>query len=126
MIFGKVLEQEAQFTQRIGLHQMGVVDERDDHFAILIELMDLGEEPLFTLEIAAIGFGLEGVAKQAQQRGIGVKGAGDRCDHEPFGIVVQQDGFDGGFAGAGLAEQEAKAALLAMDQEGIKDVLLMS
>ncbi len=126
MIFRELLKQKAQFPEGIGLHEMGVINERDDHFAVLIELMDLGEQAAFTLEIAAVRFGLEGIAKEPQQRGIGVERAGDRSEHKPFGIVLQKNGFDDRFPRAGLTEQETKTALLAMNQEGIKDLLLMS
>jgi hypothetical protein len=105
---------------------MRVINEGHDHFAILIKLMNLKQEPFFALEIAAVGFGLKGVAQQAQKRGIGVESSGHRSEHEPFGIVLQKYGFDDRFSGARLAQQEAKTALLAMNQEGIKDFLLMS
>jgi len=126
VIFRELLKEKSQFPQRISLHEMSVINEGHDHFTILIELVNLKQEPFFTLEIAAIGFGLKGVAQQAQKRGIGVESSGHRSEHEPFGIVLQENRFDDRFACAGLAEQEAKATLLAMHQEGVKDFLLMS
>ncbi len=126
VIFRELLKEKSQFPQRISLHEMSVINERNDHFAILIKLMNLKQEPFFALEIATVGFGLEGVAQQAQKRGIGVESSGDRSKHEPFGIMLQKYSFDDRFAGSWLAQQETKATLLAMHQEGIKDFLLMS
>lgn len=126
VIFRELLKQKAQFTEGIGLHEMSVINERYDHFAILIELVDLDEKPFFALEIAAVGFGLKGVAQQAQKRGIGVESSGHRREHEPLGIVLQKYGFYNRFSCSWLAQEETKATLLAMNQEGIKDFLLMS
>jgi hypothetical protein len=126
VIFRELLKQKAQFPEGIGLHQMRVINEWYDHFAVLIEFVNLDEKPFFALEIAAVGFGLKGVAQQAQKRGIGVESSGHRREHEPLGIVLQKNGFNDRFSCARLAQQEAKATLLAMNQQGIKDFLLMS
>ena len=54
-----------------------------------------------------------------------MESAGDGGDHISFGVAIEQGRFDDRLAGAGLSEQEAKPALLAMDAKGIEDVLLM-
>lgn len=42
-----------------------------------------------------------------------------------FGVVVDEGVFEDGFAGAGLAEDEAEAALLGVDFEDVEVALLV-
>jgi len=49
VIFRELLKEKSQFPQRISLHEMSVINEGHDHFTILIELVNLKQEPFFTL-----------------------------------------------------------------------------
>ena len=104
---------------------MGVINERNNDFSVLIELMNLGQQLFLAFEVAAIGFALEGGTEDSQDVRIGMEGSGNRSDHEPFGIMIKQGGFNDRFASSGLSQQEAKATLLAVDTEGVEDFLLM-
>ena len=67
----------------------------------------------------------EGVAEDFDGVGVGVKGASNGGDQVlGFGEALQGL-FDDGLAGAGDAEHQAKAALLAMDFEDVNDLLLL-
>ena len=56
---------------------------------------------------------------------LGVEGAVDDGGDRVLGVVVDDVVFEDGFAGAGLAEDEAEAALLGVDFEDFKVALLV-
>lgn len=104
---------------------MGVVDDGDDEFAFVVKLAHGGDEAGFAFMIIAVGFQFEGFAEQAQH---GVPGVEAAVDHggDPFFLVVMEDGvFQNGFPGAGFAEQDAEASLLAVDFEDVEVALLL-
>ena len=76
--------------------------------------------------VPALKIDLKGFAEDSQGVVIGVEGAvDDRGDHA-FGIVVQECFFEDAFAGAGLSEHQAEAALLGVNAEDVEDFLLVS
>jgi hypothetical protein len=83
------------------------------------------DETFFTGEVAAVNLKAKGLAQDAQGVAVRVEGAGDGGSDESFGIMILERLFDDGFAGAGLAQEQAQPALLAMDSQGVEDVLLM-
>jgi hypothetical protein len=125
MILGEVFQQQPQFSQAGHVHEMGVVDDGSNHHTEMVEAERFLDETLFTGEIAAIDFKAKGVAKNAQGVAVRVKGAGDGGGDEAFLVMILEGLFDDRFTGAGLAQEQAQPALLAMDAQRIEDVLLM-
>jgi len=80
---------------------MGIVNDGNDHLAILIKFVSLMDEVFFAVEIAAFDCDLKDGAEDAQNAGIGVESTTNRGNVEPLGIVVHEGGFEGGFARAG-------------------------
>lgn len=83
------------------------------------------DESALALVGTAIRVEVEGLAKDAERRVIRVERAVDDRGEEPFRIVAREGFFDDALAGAGLADEEAESALLAVDAEGVHDLLLM-
>ena len=125
VIFGEVFQQQPQLAQAGHLQEMGVVDDGGDHEAEVVEAESLFDEPLFAGEIAAVNFETEGLAQDAQGIAVSVQGAGDGGGDEALGIMILERLFDDRFAGAGLAQKQAQAALLAVDPQGVEDMLLV-
>lgn len=104
---------------------MGVINDGDQHFAGTMDFEGFLHEQAFTAMIAALELELESAAQDAQGVVIGVEGAIDyRSDHA-FGIVIEQGLLEHAFAGARLAQDQAEAALLSVDDEDVEDLLLM-
>jgi len=126
VIFGEVFEQKAEFAKAVDVHEVGVVDDGSDHFVEVVETEGFLDEAFFASEVAAVEIDLESLAEDAQGVEVGVKCAVDDGNDEAFGVMVLKGVFDDGFAASGFAQQEAKAALLAVDFEGVEGFLLMS
>ena len=67
----------------------------------------------------------EGVAEDLDGVGVGVQGARDGGDQVLVFGEALQGLLDDGLAGAGNAEHQAESALLAMDFEGVVNLLLL-
>jgi hypothetical protein len=123
---GEVFEEQAQFAQALRGHEMGVVDDGDQHFAGAVDFEGfLDQEPLAVV-VVALELDLEGFAEDAQGVVISVEGAVDDRGDQPFWVVVQKRLFEDRLAGAGLAQHQAQAALLGVDPEDVEDFLLVS
>ena len=121
----EVLAEQAQFAQAVGGHEVGVVNDGDEHFAGAMDAEGLLDQQAFAVMVAALELDLERLAEDAQGVVVGVQGAvDDRGDHA-FGVVVEQRLFEDAFAGAGFAEHQAEAALLGVDAEDVEDFLLV-
>ena len=121
----KVLAQKSQLSQTVGRHQVGVVDDGDEHLAGTVDAEGVGDEVAFALVVMAIKLDLKGLAEDAQGVVIGVEGSvDDRGDHA-FGIVSEESMFQNALARAGFAEHEAKPALLGMDDKDVENFLLV-
>ena len=71
---GKVLTEQAQFAQAIGGHEVGVVNDGNEHFAGAIDAEGfLNQEP-FTVVVAALELDLKGFTEDAQGVVVGVSG----------------------------------------------------
>ena len=67
----------------------------------------------------------KGVAEDTQRVAVGMQRAvDDRGDHA-FGLVSDERLLDDALTGAGLAEHQAQAALLGVNQQRVEDRLLM-
>ena len=122
---GKVLAEQAQFAQAVGGHEVGVVNDGDEHFAGAVDAEGFLDQQAFAVMVAALELDLEGFAEDAQGVVVGVQGAvDDRGDHA-FGVVVEEGLFEDAFAGAGFAQDQAQAALLGVDAEDVEDFLLV-
>jgi len=121
----EVFEEEAEFAQAVGLHEVGVVDDGDEHFACAVESEGFLDEETFAFAVAAVELDLEGFAEDAQGVVVGVEGAVDDGGDEAFGVVGEEGVFEDAFAGSGFAEEEAEAALLGVDEEDVEDFLLV-
>jgi hypothetical protein len=125
VVLGKVLEEQAQAAQVVDLDEMGVVDDGREHLAGVVDAMGFLDEALLATDIPTVGVDLEGLAEDAQDAVIGVQGAVDDGGDEALGVVLDEGGLDDALAGAGLADDQAQAALLAVDTQGIEDLLLV-
>ncbi len=122
---GKSSHKQAEFAQAVGGHEVGVVDDGDEHLAGAVDAEGLLDQEPFAVVVAPVELDLEGVAKDAQGVVIGVQGAIDHGRDHAFGIVGEQGLFEDALAGAGFAEHQAQAALLGVDLEDVEDFLLV-
>ncbi len=67
VVFGEVLEHEAQFVEGINGQEVGVVDDRDDGSASGVLGAGFGDEAVFALGVDAEGVELKGLAEEAQE-----------------------------------------------------------
>ena len=106
----------------VRLHEHGV-----DLFEIDfgVECARLVDEAGFAFGIAAESVEPEGLAEQAQQVGPGVQRAVDDRRDPLLGIMADNGVLEDGLAGARLAEDDAKPALLAVDFQDVEVTLLM-
>ena len=118
-------QQQPQFTQAVHFHEMGVVNDGGNHDAEMVEAERFLDETFFAGEVTAIDFQAKGVAQDAQGVAIGVESAGHGGGNQAFLIMILEGLFDDRFTRAGLSQQQAQPALLAMDPQGIENVLLM-
>lgn len=124
VVFGKVFEEEPQAAEVGEVHEVGVVEDGGECFAGVVECEGLFDEFAFAGESGALELDADGVAEDFDGVGVGVEGACDGGD-EVLALGELLEGvFDDGFAGAGEAEDEAEPALLAVDLEGVEDLLL--
>jgi len=125
VVFRKVLEKKSEFAKAFHVHEMGIVDDRDEHFPFMINLPAGLDEELFALGVAAIGFYFEGGAEYVEGVGVGVQRPGyGRGDHA-FRIMVDNGLLDDALAGAGFPHNNAKPALLGMNLDCLEDFLLL-
>jgi hypothetical protein len=121
----KVLAKQAQFPQAIGGHEMGVVNNWDQHLASAMHAESLLDQQTFAMVVAALELDLEGFAEDAQGVVISVESTVDHGCDQAFGIVRQERMFEDALAGAGFAQNDTEAPLLGVDSEDVKDFLLV-
>jgi len=122
---GEVLKEQAEFSQTVGRHEVGIVDDGNKHFAGTVETEGMSHELAFALVVVTMEVDFKSRAEDAKRVVVGVKGAVDDGGHHAFGVMVEESGFEDAFAGTGFADNQAKAALLGMNKQDVKDVLLM-
>ena len=122
---GKVLAEQGQFAQAVGGHEMGVVNDGDEHLADAMDFEGYLDQQAIAAMIAALELNLKGFAKDAQGVVVGVEGAVDDRGDEAFGVVVEEGVFEHAFSGARFAQDQAEAALLGMNAEDVEDLLLV-
>jgi len=125
VVFRKVLEEEPEFAQAFHIHEMGIVDDRDEHFAFMVDFPPGLDEEFFALGIPSVGFDLECRAEDVEGVGVGVQCAGDSRSDHAFWVMIYDCVFDDAFACAGFPHNDAKSALLGMNLDGFEDFLLM-
>src|SRR5271155_4514411 len=125
VILGEVLEEEPQLAEVGQVHEMGVVEDGSQAFAGVIEAESLLDEAAFALEGVAFELDAEGITEDLDGVGVGVQGAGDGGDQVLVFGEAMQGLFEDALPGTWNAEDETEAALLAMDLEGVVDLLLL-
>ena len=125
VVFGEVLEEQPQLAQVGQVHEVGVVEDGGQALAGVVEAEGLLDEAAFALEGGAFELDAEGVAEDFDGVGVGVQGAGDGGDQVLVFGQALQGLLDDALAGAGDAEHQAQSALLAMDLEGVVNLLLL-
>jgi len=115
----KVFEEQAEFAQAFCGHEVSVVDDGDEHFAGTVEAEGVGHELTFAVVIVTLEVDGKGLAKDAQGVVVGVQCAVEHGGDEAFGIVLKESGFKDALAGARFTENQAKSALLGMDEEDV-------
>lgn len=121
----KIFAEQAEFAERFGGHEVSVIDDGDEHFAGAMDFEGFLNEEFFAVMIMAVKLDVESVTQDTQGVVIGVKGAVDDGSDDALGVVCEEGMFEDAFAGAGFTQKEAKAALLSVDFEDVKDLLLM-
>ncbi len=121
----KVFAKQAEFAQAIRGHEVGVVDNGDEHFAGAMDFEGLLDEQPFAAMIMAFELDLESLAKDAQGVVVSVKGPVDYGSDHAFGILIDQRLLEDAFACARLAQKQTEAALLGVNAEDVEDFLLM-
>lgn len=104
---------------------MGVINDGDDGFSTGVEVSGFKDETGFAFVVGAIGIDFHGAADQTQEVVPGVEGTVDDGGDPLFGVVMDDGVFEDGFAGAGLAKDDAEAALLGVDFEDVEVALLV-
>jgi hypothetical protein len=125
MVLGEVLEEQAELSEALDIHEMSVVNDRRDHLAQMVQSESLLDQALFAAEGAALEIDAEGGGEDFNGVEIGVKSSRYGWRDKPFLIEGFERFLQDGLAGAGFAEHEAESALLAMDSQGIENDLLV-
>jgi hypothetical protein len=125
VILGKVLKEKPELSEALHVHEMGVINDRDEHFALMVDLPARLDEEFLALGVATVGFDLERLAEDMQRIGVGVKGSGDGWGDHALGVMVEDGMFNDAFPCAGFSHDDAQSPLLAMDFDCLKNVLLM-
>lgn len=104
---------------------MGVVDDGYEHLAFVVDFPSGFNQQFFPACVPSFDFDAEGFAEDVQGVRVGMQCPGDgRSDHL-FGVVIDDGLFDDAFARAGFTHDQAKPALLSMNFDGFKYLLLM-
>ncbi len=122
---GKVFAQEPEFAEAVRRHEMGVINDGNQHLAGAVDAEGLLHEQAFAVMVAALKLDLKGFAEDAERVVIGVQRAVDDGRDHAFGVVRQERLFQNTFAGARFAEHQTEAALLGVNPENVKDFLLV-
>jgi hypothetical protein len=125
VVLGEVLEEQPQLAQVGHVHEVGVVEDGGQRFAGMVEAEGLLDELAFTGEGGVFELDAEGVAEDFDGVGVRVQGACDDSDQVLVFGKALQGLFDDALARARNAEHQAKSTLLAMDFEGVVNLLLM-
>ena len=80
VVFGEVLEEQAQLAQVGQVHEVGVVEDGGHGFAGVVEAEGLLDESAFTFKRRAFELDAEGVAEDFDGVGVGMKSARDGGD----------------------------------------------
>jgi hypothetical protein len=121
----EVLTEQAELAQAVTGHEMGVINDGNEQLSGTVETEGMSHQKAFAVMIASFKLNLKGLAEDTQGIVVGMQGAVDHgCDHA-FGIMAKKGLFEDTFAGAGLAEHQAKTTLLGVNQEDVEDFLLM-
>lgn len=119
------LEEEAKPAQTIARHEVGVVDNRDEELARTMDLKSLLDQEPLARVVVTLELDLKGLAEDAQGVVVGVEGAVDDGSDHALGVMVEEGLLEDRFPRARFAENKAEAALLGVNPEDIKDLLLM-
>jgi hypothetical protein len=122
---GKSSHKRRSFEQAVGGHEVGVVNDGDEHLAGAVDAEGVLDQEAFAVMVAPGELDLEGFAEDAERVVVGVEGAVDHRGDHAFGVVGKQGLFQDALAGARFAQDEAEAALLGVDVEDVEDLLLM-
>ena len=123
--WGKSSKSRRSLRRQSAGHEVGVVDDGDEHFAGAMDLEGFLDQQPFAPMVAAFELDLEGFAEDAQGVVVGVEGAVDDRGDEALGVVVEEGLFEDALAGARFAQHQAQAALLGVDAEDVEDFLLV-
>lgn len=80
MVLGEVLKEKPQLAQVGQVHEAGIVEDRGQRFAGVIEAEGLLDEAVFTGEGGAPELDTEGVAQDFDGVGVGAQGTADGGD----------------------------------------------
>ena len=125
MVLGEVLEEQPELAQVGQVHEMGVVEDRGQALAGMVEAEGVFDESAFALEGGTFELDAEGVAQDFDGVGVGVQGACDGGDQVLFFGKTLQRLLDDGLARSGNAQHQAQSPLLAMHLERVVNLALL-
>ena len=125
MVSGEVLEEQTDFSQRRDVHQVRIIDDWGQHLVGGVQAACLGDEPTFAAHVVPLGFDLKRLAQDAQRAVVRVQRAVDDRRHHPLRVVLAESALEHTLAGAGLAHDQAEAALLAVHAHDVEHLLLV-
>ncbi len=125
MVLGEIFEEQADTAEGWHIHQVRIVDDGREHLAGAVEAPGFFDEALFAAEVGTVGFDVKGLAQDAEGRVVGVQRPVDDGSDDALGVVLAECVFDDALAGAGLADDDAEPALLAVDAQDIEDFPLV-
>ena len=123
VVLGKIFQQQPQLAKVFHLHQMGVVDDGDQHLAAAIETEGLLDQFAFAFERGAFELDLERFAEDLHRVGVGVQCASDRGDQVFFLRQPLERFFDDRLAGAGPVRRPDTGRLVGSEREACRGFL---
>ncbi len=87
VVFGKVFEEQSESAQGIGFHEVGVIDDGDEHFAAVVDAVGFFDEALFAGVTFAVGIDLKRLAQNSDGAEVGVQGAVDDGGNHLFCVM---------------------------------------
>jgi hypothetical protein len=124
VVLGEVFQQQPQPAKVFHVHQVGVVDDRHQHSAGVIETECLLDQSPFALEGRAFERDSKRFAEDFDRVGVGVQGSRDGGHQMLFFREPFERFLDHRLAGAGPADDQAETSLLAVDSQRVVNFLL--
>jgi len=109
VVFGKVLDQEADLFEEFRWDEVGVVDESEEAFAVAVEVSDLGDDVLLQCCAEFFNLYLKRLAEETQ-KAVPAEDGAVKGDDVPFFLGKLHEGLlEDGFSCAGVSDDNGEA-----------------